>query len=184
MKKSIILIVSLLVMAGGLSAQKVFTRNGKVSFHSETPMETIEADNQQVISLIDTKEGTMAFSLLMKGFQFEKALMQEHFNEKYVESDKYPKAKFEGKITNLDVIDFSKDGTYPAQVMGKMTMHGVTQEVSTEGEIKIEKGKVYATADFTVLLEDYKIQVPNVVKDNIAKSIDIKVDMAYEPYKK
>lgn len=184
MKKSIILVLSLLFAVSSLSAQKVFTRSGKISFHSETPIETIEADNQQVISLIDTKEGSMAFSLLMKGFQFEKALMQEHFNEKYVESDKYPKAKFEGKITNLDAIDFSKDGTYPAQVSGKLSMHGVTQEVSTDGEINIKEGKVYANADFSVLLEDYKIEVPSVVKDKISESIDIKVDMGYEPYKK
>lgn len=164
-----------------IQAQKHMTRTGHIWFYSHTPVEDIEAHNNQVNSVIDAESGEMVFAVLMKGFQFEKALMQEHFNEKYVESSKFPKASFKGKITNLDEIDFSQDGTYKAKVTGQLTIHGVTNDIETEGEIKVEGGKVSATALFQTAVKDYDIKIPKVVEDNIAKIIDIHVEMAYEP---
>jgi polyisoprenoid-binding protein YceI len=168
----------------GLQAQKFFTKTGTIDFYSETPMEKIEAKNQQVISVLNTEDGEMAFSVLMKGFNFEKALMQEHFNEKYVESDKYPKATFKGKITNLEEVNFSKAGEYKVTVAGEMNLHGVAKEVEAEGKLTISDGKITGVSSFELLLADFGIEIPKVVKDNIAESITIVVNSTYEPYNK
>ena len=107
-------------------------RTGKASFFSEAPLENIEAHNEQVLSLLDVEKGEVAASMLMKSFQFQKALMQEHFNEKYIESDKYPKATFKGKITDMNKVDLSKDGNYTVDVEGEITIHGETQPLKTK----------------------------------------------------
>jgi polyisoprenoid-binding protein YceI len=182
MKKFLLLTALTLFVSVQLQAQKYMTRTGHVWFYSETPMETIEAHNNQVTSMLDTETGDMVFAVLMKSFQFEKALMQEHFNEKYVESDKYPKSSFKGSISNLDGINFTKDGTYSTTVQGNLSIHGVTQSVTTEGSLKVAGGKIEASALFQVMPEDYKIVIPKMVRDNIAKIMDIHVEIVYEPF--
>ena len=162
-----------------VQAQRYMTRTGHIWFVSETPLETIEAHNQQATSIVDVAKGDIVFQALMKGFQFEKALMQEHFNEKYVESDKYPKAVFKGKVTNIEEIDFGKDGEYPAKVEGALTIHGVTKEIEAEGKFVVEKGEVSAIATFPLTVADYEIKIPSVVRDNIAKEVEISVEMKY-----
>jgi YceI-like domain len=176
-------IALLLLTAGNLNAQKYFTKTGKISFFSKTSMENIEAHNKSVTCVVDTKSGAVAFSVLMKGFEFEKALMQDHFNENYVESSKYPKAEFKGTITNNSDVNYTQDGVYTTKVKGKMTLHGVTKDVETTGKITVKGGKVIATSDFVLLLSDYKITIPSVVKDNISNSIKIMVDCTLEPLK-
>ena len=185
MKKTIIAILALLTVGlTTVNAQgKYFTRNGYIKFYSHAPMEDIEAHNRQVTSFLDTDNGELVFSVLMKSFQFEKALMQEHFNENYVESDKYPKATFKGKILNPESVDFKKDGVYTVKVEGDMTIHGVTNKVTTDGTITVKGGKVMANAKFPIAVADYKIEIPAVVRDNIAKEVEVTVDMTYEPYK-
>ena len=136
-------------------------------------MEKIEAKNNKVSSVIDTKSGKVEFAVLIKSFHFEKALMQEHFNENYMESDKFPKSTFAGNITNLKDINFTKDGTYKANVSGKLTIHGVTKDVATAGMIKVKGGVVNVTNTFRVKLADYGIEIPSVVKDKIAKDVEI-----------
>ena len=111
----------------------------------------------------------------MKGFAFERALMEEHFNENYVESAKYPKAEFKGELKNIDKVDFTKDGTHTVKVKGKLTMHGVSNEIETDAKIIIQGGKIKATADFNVLLSDYRISIPGLVADKIAKTAKIGV---------
>ncbi|MEM6344019.1 MAG: YceI family protein [Bacteroidota bacterium] len=184
MKKSILILSLLLMAVSSLSAQKYLTRTGQVSFLSETPVENIEADHKQVTSIFNSETGDLVFSLLLKGFQFEKELMQEHFNEKYVESDKYPKSTFKGSITNMDEVDLSKDGTYQVKVEGSLIIHGVTQPVSTDGVITVDGGKIKAEATFPIALEDYEIEVPSIVRESIAENISIEVTMNYEPFKK
>jgi polyisoprenoid-binding protein YceI len=110
--------------------------------------------------------------------------MQEHFNENYMESSKYPKSTFKGKITNLDKIDFATDGTYPAEVSGKLTIHGVTKDVAIKGNIIVKDGKFKTVSTFKVKPEDYNITIPNLVRDNIAKEIEVTVDNSYEPFTK
>ena len=175
--------MAMLVALPGIFAQgKYFTRNAHVWFFSSAPMENIEAHNHQASSVIDTKTGEMAFSVLVKGFQFEKALMQEHFNEKYLESDKFPKSLFTGKITNLKDVNFDKPGTYNVTVEGKITIHGISKPIKTDGTIDVSKGQLEAKAKFPVTLADFDISIPSVVKDNIAKVVDVSVDAVYKPF--
>jgi hypothetical protein len=181
--KNLILLALLAVTLQAAQAQnRWFTKEGYVRFYSHTPLEDIEAKNYQVNSLVDFSTGDMAFSMLMKSFQFEKALMEEHFNEKYVESAKFPKSTFEGKYIASSPIDPRKAGEHKVTVRGKLTIHGVTRDVETTGTFKADgKGTVIGTAVFTVKVADYEIKVPGVVKDNIAESIEITVKTEYKP---
>lgn len=179
-----VLLLSALALSTTLHAQdKYFTKSGKVQFYSKAPMEEIEARNKTAAAILDTKTGALQFSVLMKSFEFEKALMQEHFNENYVESDKFPKADFKGTIVNNSAINYSKDGQYTAQIKGKLTIHGVTKDVETTGTIKVTGGKIEAASAFGISLSDYQISIPSVVKDKIANNVKITVDCNLEPLK-
>jgi polyisoprenoid-binding protein YceI len=162
---------------------KFFTRTGKISFFSKASMEDIEAKNKTVTAVIDSKTGGIQFAVQMKAFEFEKQLMQQHFNENYVESDKFPKGEFRGTITNNSEINYARDGNYTAKVKGKMTIHGVTKDVETTGTIKVDEGKLDINATFNILLSDYKIKIPSVVKDKVSNSIKVTVDCKLEPLK-
>jgi hypothetical protein len=179
------IIASLLLFSGFIvSAQdKYFTKTGKIEFFSRSSMEDIEAKNKSVAVILDSKTGALQFSVLMKGFEFEKALMQEHFNENYVESDKYPKAEFKGTVTNNSGVNYAKDGTYPVKVSGKLTMHGITKDIEAPGTVRIAEGKLAASSTFNIKLSDYKIKIPAVVKDKVSNDIRIAVDCKLEPLK-
>jgi hypothetical protein len=175
-------IFSLLLILGSfqlLSAQKLISKNAHIFFYSHTPMEDIEANNNQVASILDPSTGTFQFSLLIKSFEFKRTLMQEHFNENYMESDKFPKSGFNGKITNIEKVDLKKDASYPVEVRGDLTMHGVTKPVSVTGTIEVNKGIISAKSKFTVIPQDYNISIPDLIKEKIAKEITISVDVTY-----
>ncbi len=160
------------------SAQtKLFTKTGSISFFSKTNVENISARNNKVLAVWELASGKIEFSVLMKGFEFEKALMQEHFNENYVESDKYPKATLKAVVENSSAILPTTDKTYSVKVNGTLTMHGVTKPISTTATIKVKDGVVSATAALPVLLSDYNIKIPAVVADNINKKIDISINI-------
>jgi hypothetical protein len=160
-------------------AQKFISKTGHVWIYSYTPMEEIEGHNRQVVSILDPVSGDLQYTLLVKSFEFRVALMQEHFNENYMESDKLPKSSFKGKITNLNTMDFKKDGVYPAEVSGDLTIHGVTKPVSTAGTIEVKGQSITARAKFTVTPKDYNIIIPSLVENKIAKTIDVNVDVSY-----
>jgi hypothetical protein len=161
-------------------AQKYLTRNGSISFFSEAPLENIEAYNNQVSGVIDLETGGMAFTLLMKAFIFEKALMQEHFNEKYVESQLYPKATFNGNIKDFDSFKLGSEQVV-ITVSGKLTIHGVTKEVSVPGTLRKDvNGNIEGKTVFNIDVQDYEIKIPSAVRKNIADEIEIKVNMLYE----
>jgi polyisoprenoid-binding protein YceI len=172
----LILFSIVLGIHGTVSAQKFISKNGHIKFYSDSPMEKIEANNRQVKIALDAGTGDFVFQVLMKSFEFEKALMQEHFNENYVESDKYPNATFLGKITNLKDINLTKDGTYQATVEGKLTIHGVTKNVKENGTLEVNGDKATAKSKFNILLSDYNISVPGAVVNNISKSIEITIN--------
>ncbi len=174
----------LLAMGSTTKAQKFATKTGTIRFYSEAPAENIEAINKQVNSALDTQTGDFVFKVLMKGFQFEKALMQEHFNENYVESDKHPNASFAGKITNLSAIDFTKNGTYEATIDGKLTIKGVTKDVSEKGTFTVSDGVINGKSVFYIQLADYGVEIPKTVMKNIAEKIEITVDVALLPLNK
>ena len=183
MKKIIFVFSALFLLAQAGQAQKFFTRDAKVKFSSETPMEKIEALNKSGTCVLDAATGKMEWKVLIKGFLFEKALMQEHFNENYLESSVYPNAQFKGQITNLNEINFTQDGKYNVKTTGKMTMHGVERDVNIEGTLKVSKGTLEVLSNFVIKPEDYKIAIPSLVKDNIAKEIKVVVSTTLAPLK-
>jgi hypothetical protein len=176
-----ILIVSILAFQFAQAQSKYFTKSGRISFISNAPLEDIEGKNKSVIAVLDPKTGELQFSVTIRGFEFQKSLMQEHFNENYMESDKFPRADFKGTITNNSAIDYTKPGTYTANVKGKLTIHGVTRDVNTTGIIKIGSNGLDASSSFTVAVADYKISIPSVVRDKIAKTVKIVVDTHLDP---
>ena len=180
MKKINILVLILCTVYVNCTAQSYYTKNGKVSFFSSAPLEDIKADNNQVISIINASTGDVQFSLLINAFHFKKSVMEVHFNESYMESTKYPKSTFKGKINDLSKVNFTVDGSYPVVVSGELTIHGVTKKVSAPGTISISAGVINATSKFPVKLADYKISIPGVVKDNIAEVVDVNVSCVYD----
>jgi len=177
--KMLISVLFFLPLLQIVSAQKIITKTGHIWFYSHTPMEDIEAHNRQVVSSLDCSTGDLQFLLLIKSFEFKRTLMQEHFNEEYMESDKLPKASFKGKITNLSQINFKKDGTYPAQVTGDLTIHGVTKNVTTNGTVEVKGSAISANAQFMVVPQDYGIKIPSLVENKIAKEMTVHVEMSY-----
>lgn len=184
MKRSFVIIVATFISTSALLAQdKYFTKSGRITFFSKAPLENIDGSHKAVTCVLDTKTGNLQFAVLMKGFEFEKALMQEHFNENYVESHKFPKAEFKGQVVNNAEINYAKDGTYPAKVKGTLLLHGETKEVETNGNVVVRSGKLQAGAVFTILLSDFKIEIPKVVKENVSNTVKITVDCLLDPLK-
>jgi polyisoprenoid-binding protein YceI len=178
------LILCSFLLAPNMIAQKYFTKGGHISFYSDTPLEKIEAHSKSAVAVLDTDSGQMEFSVLIKSFHFEKALMEEHFNENYMETPKYPKSTFKGKIQDLIRVNFDKKGTYPVKVVGELTMHGVSNKVTTDGKIIINDKGIECHSEFNVAVADYKISIPAVVKDSIAKTVKITVKADLSPLKK
>ena len=173
-----------LLLTGTFVAQaqeRYFTRTGYIAFFSETPMENIEAHNYKVTSVWDASTGAVEFAALIKAFEFEKALMQEHFNENYMESNTFPKATFKGTFSGVTADQLKKPGTYTVEVKGDLTMHGVTKPVATTGTIVVDQeGKVKAESTFVVSPEDHEIEIPGMVRDKIAKEIQVQVRIDYQ----
>ncbi len=181
MKKTLILL-ALLSLGTASFAQKFMTRTANVGFFSEAPLENIEARTSSGTGIIDMATGDMAFRVPINTFQFEKALMQEHFNENYMESDRFPNAEFKGKITNLAQVNLGRDGSYPATVEGQMTIHGITQNVKEVGSIRVAGERISVTSEFLVRVADYQIQIPSVMVDNIAKVVKVKLVADMQPF--
>jgi polyisoprenoid-binding protein YceI len=182
--KQLTLLIGLFLLMNVGFAQRYITKNGHIKFYSETPIETIEAHNRQVSSALDASTGEFVFKVLMRSFEFEKALMQEHFNENYVESDKFPNATFKGKVKNIADINVKSSGEYAAEVEGTLTIHGVEQEVREKGKFTVEGGVVTGDCTFIVKPADYDIKIPNTVINNIAEEIEVTVTVSLEEYKK
>jgi polyisoprenoid-binding protein YceI len=157
------------------------TKNGYIGFFSSTPLENIKADNNQVASVIDISTGEVVFQVLIKSFKFERALMEEHFNENYMESEKFPKSTFKGKISNLAAVDFNKPGQYDVTIEGDLNIHDVTNRISAKGSISVVSGGINANSKFDIIPEEYKINIPGVVRNKIAKTIEVTVAMKYTP---
>ena len=179
--KRLALILLLLPAILAANGQKYITKNGYIGFFSHTPMEDIRADNNQVASILDTSTGDLVFQVLVKSFHFDRALMEEHFNENYMESDKLPKASFKGKVTNISSVDLKKNGIYNVTVEGDLSIHGITNKVKVDGTLEVVQGGINANAKFGIVPEDYMITIPGLVRDKIEKSLEIMVTMKYTP---
>jgi hypothetical protein len=179
--KKFLFAAALSLLAAPALSQKFMTRTGKITFFSTTPIENIEAVNNDVSSVMDGRTGELVFMVPIKSFRFENATMQGHFNESYMESDKFPRAEFRGKILNLGDVNLSKDGTYNTKVAGKMTIHGVTRDVTAPGTVTVKGGKVTATSKFNVRTADYGIKIPAMAAKKIAESIEVTVNSILSP---
>lgn len=178
--KTTYLIFSFLLISLMSNAQgKYLTKQGYISFFSSTLIEDIKADNNQVLSVIDTKDGSVAIAILMKSFMFEKSLMQEHFNENFVESDKYPKAIFRGKIEDYSPV---LSGTKDIYIVGQMTIHGITKDIEIAATLAEWRGNIMIKSVFPLLVSDFDIHIPTVVSNNIAKTVEVSFESIYKPY--
>jgi len=174
--------VSLVIAAGLICfvsfSQKVYqTKSAQIKFQPIT--EEAGCTNNQVQSLLKSSDGAIAFSALIKGFKFQNSLLEDHFNENYMESTKFPNAKFQGFVTNIKEVDFAKNGTYKVTVKGTLTIHGTAKEVTTTGTIEIAGGKVIAKANFKVKVADYGVK-GLYIGQKIAAEQDITVTSTYE----
>ena len=176
----LIIAAMLLLVSQMAHAQRFMTRNGTVRFFSEAPLENIEAVNRQVNAAYDAGNGEFVFRVLIRSFQFEKALMQEHFNESYMESHKFPNATFRGTVESHEQVPTAKDGSYPVKVVGELTIKGIARPVEAVGTLQVSGGRVRAQSTFTILLADYGISIPAPVVRNIAREIEITVDVNME----
>ncbi len=172
-------LVLILALCLSLHAQKHMTKSGHIGFYSHTPLEDIKADNNQVASILDEGNGEIVFQALMRSFHFEKSLMEEHFNENYIESEKFPKATFAGKIENISSVEFDKEGTYPVTVKGDLTLHGVTRNIQEKGTIEITDNGIRAKSFFKLKPEDFEVEIPSIVREKIAAEMEITVEVNY-----
>jgi hypothetical protein len=171
-----LIILALLLPISVAAQERYMTRTGHIAFFSETPMENIEANNNKVTCVWDAGTEAIELAALIKAFEFEKALMQEHFNENYMESNTFPKATFKGKLSGVSAEQLKKPGTYPVELAGDLTIHGVTKPIKTSGTVEVDaKGAVKASCDLDVKPEDHGIGIPGVVRKSIAERIQVKV---------
>jgi len=183
-KLSLLTIILALFVSFSASSQtsgKLVSSKSQIKFFSTTPAENIEANNTTSVSTINTETGDVVFSVPMQGFEFEKALMQKHFNGKdFLNTKEFPKAKLKGKITNFDKVDFTKDGNYEADVQGELTLKGVTNPINEKGTIVVKNNKIVVESKFNITLSDYDISfVKGKPSSNIAKTVEVTVIAEY-----
>ena len=158
--------------------QKYISEKNHTSFYSQASLEDIEAHTYKSKSIFDAETGEIVSTVPINTFQFKKSLMQEHFNENYLESHKYPRAKFKGRV-----VGFKKtSGKQRVAAEGTLEIHGVTKEVSIEGEIEYSPEQITIKSKFPVTLSDYKIKIPKLVASNIAEVVDVSIEFIYVPY--
>ncbi len=181
MKK--VLFLSILVTAWFNYYSQIFkAKDGAtlIHFYSKSPLEDIEANNKNAVIVLNTATGDIQVRVTIQAFKFKNGLMEEHFNENYLESTKYPNSVFKGKIN--EKIDFSTDGQNKVTVSGKMEMHGVTRDVELDGLLTKKGNEIYIDSKFKLKVADYGIKVPSLYIKNIAEVIDISVVSTLEPY--
>ena len=183
MKKGILIATALLLTVKGFSQIYLSKdKSAQIKFFSETPVENISATNDAVTSILNSTTDSIVVKVPVNAFIFPKSLMQEHFNENYMESKKFATSEFRGKV-NED-IDYTKNGEYAATCTGNLRIHGVTKPVTLKGTMKVAEGKVTLDSKFSVKLVDYNIEVPKVVFKNIAEDIQVTMTATYSPYVK
>ncbi len=181
--KKLILSFFCLCLALSSNAQDMFTvSKGLVVFFSHAPIEDITAENKQPASMINVITREIAVIIPIRNFRFAKELMHEHFNDKYMESEKFPMASFKGLIN--DSIDISKDREFPVSAKGILTIHGIEKEVTLEGQMKRTGNYISLTSEFKVAIKDFNIAVPRLLFENIAETIDVRISLEYKPFQK
>ena len=158
--------------------QKYRSVDSKIRFFSEAPLENITATNTEAVSAYNSKTGEVVFSVPIRSFEFRKSLMQQHFNEKFMESEQYPKAIFKGKINAFDI---KGGGKQKVTAKGEMTIHGVTQAINVSGTMELNNDNIYLKSVFPINLDDYKVKIPQVLWQNIAEQVEVTINFTYKP---
>jgi hypothetical protein len=181
MKKYTLVLIAMAFLTWNAQAQLFVTPAAKIDFFSKTPVEDIEAHSDNGVAILNTKTGELAFQVINTSFHFPNKLMEEHFNEKYMESEKFPKSSFKGKIN--ETIDYTKDGTHNVTVTGTLNIHGVEQARTITGKVIIANGTIQLISDFKVKVADHKIEIPKLVLAKIAEEINVTVNATLAPKK-
>jgi polyisoprenoid-binding protein YceI len=167
-----------ILIANLVLAQKFVLEKSKVVFFSDAAIEDIRAENTKSVSIYNAETHDVVFSIPIAEFQFENATMREHFNEKYMDTDKFPKATFQGKFS---AFDSNNKETQPVTAKGKLTIHGVTRDVEIAGSITSAFQSMQAKATFIVKLADYNIKIPQLLWQKIAEQVEVTVEFSYKP---
>jgi hypothetical protein len=169
-----ILMMVVSALGQGFAQSPLIDRAGTASFFSEAPLEDIDATNNKVLGAIDLEKGTLAVSMLIRGFHFDKSLMEEHFNENYLESEKFPKCTFKGVINNFSDLDFSTSGSFEAIVEGEIELHGVKKPLNITVKFTVSDKKLVAATVFNLSVADFDIEIPKLVFKKIAEVVEVK----------
>jgi polyisoprenoid-binding protein YceI len=181
MKKGIISILLLICVSFNLLSQaKYFTENGYARFFSEAPLENIEAATNELMAVIDFANGEILFLVRIKSFEFERNLMQRHFNEQFMESDKFPEARFSGKILNFNPIISFYNTPRTITVTGNLTIHGVTREITEQASLQYIQNQLVGETVFNVKVADYDIKIPRLLIRNIAEIVEVTIKVNLE----
>ena len=159
-------------------AQKYTAEKSFISFYSHATIEDIKAENTKASSIFNVETGDIVFSIPIKEFEFAKSLMKEHFNDKYMDSEKLPKSTFQGKITGFQA---NTAGVQQAKAKGKLTIHGITKDIDVPGTVEFANGKVIMKSSFIIKLDDYEITRPQLLWQNIAEQVECKIEFTYKP---
>ncbi|MHB1920688.1 MAG: YceI family protein [Chitinophagaceae bacterium] len=180
--KPFLFFAGLMLMTRVIMAQDVYIcKNAQLSFYSSAPVEDIKAVSKSGVSALNTKTGEIYFKVAINTFEFHSKLMQEHFNEDYLESDQFPFAEFKGKIDQA--ADLDKNGTYPVEVEGILTLHGVPKAYTTHGTLIVRNHRISASSTFNIHIADHHIKVPRLVIKNIAEDVQVSISANYIPMK-
>lgn len=160
------------------SQNRYYAEKSSITFFSDGVIEDIKATNTTVTSIFDLVKKEVAFLVKVKDFQFDKKLMQVHFNEKYMESEKYPKATFIGQVTAFSP---EKTGVQQVTAQGKLFIHGVTKEVKVPGTIEKRGSNLFLKTKFMIRLADYNINIPQIIWNNVAEEVEVDINLTYIP---
>lgn len=169
------LILVCLLFSSQIFAQQYLSKNGDVSFFSEAPIENIEAVNKKATGVIDLRTGGFAFQIMIEDFVFPNSLMQEHFNESYMESDKFPNSTFTGFISDISTLDFSKEQSI--DVSGNFLLHGINRQMNMTATISLKDEKLNISSQFDIVLDDFNIDIPKIMMYKIAEVINVTIEM-------
>jgi polyisoprenoid-binding protein YceI len=181
MKKSFFIFCCVLISISSHAQQLYSSKSATISFYASTPAEDVEATSTRASSVMDIKTRNLIFRVSNTTFAFPKKLMQEHFNENYMECDKYPVSTFKGKI--LDDVDLTKDGTYQVTIDGSLDIHGVQKNYQTKASLVVSNGNIRAKTNFKVKVADHQIKIPTLVFAKIAQIVDVQISAVYQPKK-
>ena len=174
--KTKILSLLIVISLSSFAQTKMLTKSGKISFEASVPaFEEVKAKNESVTCVLNPVSGEIASLVLIKGFRFKVALMEEHFNENYMESDSYPKATFKGKIDNFDVSKLTTTAK-EYSIKGKMEMHGKSKDITIKANIKKTSDGIEIDTDFSLNTDDFDIEIPSVVSKKLSKKVAVKLN--------